>query len=337
MAALPVERTLRPGSSMTTEMKVDLPVPLRPTRPTFSPAPTTKEASRSRVRSPISMVREEPTIMGEGAGRCDRGVPGTPPGTPRDAITAAARCRPERTRPIRRRSAAQPPDTRRSPPAGGVGSSTVSSHRRVGGPAGGRWCGPGPSAAPRRGRRDRVEPVEQPVATSASDRGQGQAPADGRTRPGTRSGTSRRACGTGADPRSSPKSRHSRSGWARIMAPISPRPGRGLGRAPGKASARSRKSHGPAEAAPADHHAVAPGGRHHGQGVGRLPQVAVAEDRDGGDRLLESGDGRPVGRARVELLGRAGVQGDGGHPFGLGDPAGLEVGEVGRRRSPCAS
>ena len=37
MAALPVERTLCPGSSMITEMKVDLPVPLRPTRPTFSP------------------------------------------------------------------------------------------------------------------------------------------------------------------------------------------------------------------------------------------------------------------------------------------------------------
>ena len=52
---------------MTTEMKVDLPVPLRPTRATFSPAPTTNEASRSRVRSPISMVREEPTIIrGEG-------------------------------------------------------------------------------------------------------------------------------------------------------------------------------------------------------------------------------------------------------------------------------
>src|SRR5664280_487777 len=66
MAALPVERTLCPGSSMITEMKVDLPVPLRPTSPTFSPAPTTNEASRSRVRSPISMVREEPTIIRRG-------------------------------------------------------------------------------------------------------------------------------------------------------------------------------------------------------------------------------------------------------------------------------
>ena len=63
IATLPVDRTLGPGSSTTTEMKVDLPVPLRPTRATFSPAPTTKEASRSRVRSPISMVSEEPTII----------------------------------------------------------------------------------------------------------------------------------------------------------------------------------------------------------------------------------------------------------------------------------
>src|ERR1035441_4844193 len=66
MRALPVDRTLRAGSGMATEVNVDFQVTLRPTRPTFSPAPTTKEASRSRVRSPISMVREEPTIMGGG-------------------------------------------------------------------------------------------------------------------------------------------------------------------------------------------------------------------------------------------------------------------------------
>ena len=77
----------------------------------------------------------------------------------------------------------------------------------------------------------------------------------------------------------------------------------------------------PAEAAPADDHAVAPGGRHHGQGVRRLPQVAVAQHGDRGDGLLQSADGVPVGRARVQLLGRAGVQGDGGHPLVLGDPA----------------
>src|SRR5579872_1304103 len=43
-------------------MKDDLPVPLRPTSPTFSPSPTTKDASVRRVRSPISIVRLEPTI-----------------------------------------------------------------------------------------------------------------------------------------------------------------------------------------------------------------------------------------------------------------------------------
>ena len=40
-----------------------------PTRPTFSPAPTTKEASERRVRSPISMVRPDPTITTHCTGR----------------------------------------------------------------------------------------------------------------------------------------------------------------------------------------------------------------------------------------------------------------------------
>ena len=42
---------------------------------------------------------------------------------------------------------------------------------------------------------------------------------------------------------------------------------------------------------------------------------------------LEGGDGVPVGRAAVELLGGAGVEGDGGHALLLGDPTRLEVGE----------
>ena len=50
------------GSPTMTEMKDDLPVPFRPTSPTFSPAPTTNEASETSVRSPISMVSDEPTI-----------------------------------------------------------------------------------------------------------------------------------------------------------------------------------------------------------------------------------------------------------------------------------
>ena len=50
------------GSPTMIEMKDDFPVPLRPTRPTFSPAPTTKEASDTSIRSPISMVSDEATI-----------------------------------------------------------------------------------------------------------------------------------------------------------------------------------------------------------------------------------------------------------------------------------
>ena len=45
---------------------------------------------------------------------------------------------------------------------------------------------------------------------------------------------------------------------------------------------------GSPEAPPAHDHTVASGGGGHGQGVGRLPEVAVAQHRDGGDRLLEA-------------------------------------------------
>src|SRR3984957_11173299 len=59
---LPWWRSWREGSPTRTEMKDDFPVPFRPTRHTFSPAPTTNDASERRVRSPISMVSPEPTI-----------------------------------------------------------------------------------------------------------------------------------------------------------------------------------------------------------------------------------------------------------------------------------
>src|ERR1700683_4964264 len=68
MRTLPRRRRWGAASPTSTEMKDDLPVPFRPTRPTFSPAPTTKEASSSRVRSPISMVRADPTITGHCTG-----------------------------------------------------------------------------------------------------------------------------------------------------------------------------------------------------------------------------------------------------------------------------
>ena len=42
---------------------------------------------------------------------------------------------------------------------------------------------------------------------------------------------------------------------------------------------------------------------------------------------LQLADGVPPGRAGVVLLGGAGVQGDRGHAFVLGDPAGVEEGD----------
>src|SRR3974390_478472 len=62
-------------------MKDDLPVPLRPTRPTFSPSPTTNEASPSSVRSPISSVRADPTITAHCTGHGSKHGRYTPPMT----------------------------------------------------------------------------------------------------------------------------------------------------------------------------------------------------------------------------------------------------------------
>ena len=61
-----------------------------------------------------------------------------------------------------------------------------------------------------------------------------------------------------------------------------------------------------------------------------LQAAGVLIDRieDGGDGGLERGDGRPVGTTGVELLGGAGVQGDGGHTLVLGDVPGVGEGDV---------
>ena len=82
------------------------------------------------------------------------------------------------------------------------------------------------------------------------------------------------------------------------------------------------------EAAPADDHAVAAGVPDHRQGVLGPPDVAVAEHGDRRHRRLQLGDGVPVGVTGVELLGGAGVEGDGGHALVLGDAAGVEEREV---------
>src|SRR5580658_5680430 len=88
---LPRWRSWGEASPTSTEMKDDFPVPFRPTRPTFSPAPTTNEASASRVRSPISMVRADPTITSH----CTRQNTGS-------IHSADARSRPEMVDPDRR-------------------------------------------------------------------------------------------------------------------------------------------------------------------------------------------------------------------------------------------
>ena len=88
---LPRWRSCGEVSPTSTEMKDDFPVPFRPTRPTFSPAPTTKEASDSRVRSPISMVRADPTITAHCTGQNTRSI-----------HSADARSRPQMVDPDRR-------------------------------------------------------------------------------------------------------------------------------------------------------------------------------------------------------------------------------------------
>ena len=104
--------------------------------------------------------------------------------------------------------------------------------------------------------------------------------------------------------------------------------GRGVRRSTGEGIGQVAEEPRSPQATPSHHHAVASGGLDHGQRVGCLPEVAVPQHRYRGDHCLEGGDGLPLGRARVELLGSAGVQGDRGHPLVLGDPPRLEEGEV---------
>jgi hypothetical protein len=83
----------------------------------------------------------------------------------------------------------------------------------------------------------------------------------------------------------------------------------------------------PAQAAAADHHPGAAGLLHHAHRVGRLPDVTVAQHRDGHGRG-QLADGRPVGGAGVVLLRGASVQGDGRTAGVRGGPPRVEVGEV---------
>ena len=82
-----------------------------------------------------------------------------------------------------------------------------------------------------------------------------------------------------------------------------------------------------AEAAPADDDAGGTGLLDHADGVRGLPDVAVAEHRDV-DVVDQPADGLPVGLTGVGLRDRASVQRDRRAPGLLGDPAGVEIGEV---------
>ena len=84
---------------------------------------------------------------------------------------------------------------------------------------------------------------------------------------------------------------------------------------------------GTAQAAASDHHPGAAGPLHHRQGVGGLPDVAVAEHRDV-DGLDQPRDRRPVRLPGVGLLDGARVQRDRGAASLLREPSGVEPGEV---------
>ena len=77
----------------------------------------------------------------------------------------------------------------------------------------------------------------------------------------------------------------------------------------------------------AHHHAVAARFTHHSQGIPGLPDVAVSEDRDAGDRSFELGNGIPIGLSGVEGRRGTGMESDRRAAFGLGNAARVEVGE----------
>ena len=82
------------------------------------------------------------------------------------------------------------------------------------------------------------------------------------------------------------------------------------------------------EASAADHNAVTPRLLDHTHGVGRAPDVTVAEHGDARHVLLELGDGGPVGCSRVGLFEAPRVQRDARGADVLRDPAGLEEGRM---------
>ena len=130
-------------------------------------------------------------------------------------------------------------------------------------------------------------------------------------------------------PRSSlSKNSVSSSAWRRNVWATSPRDGCAVADSPAERRGEVAEQPRATEASATDDDAVAAGLGDHAQRVVGGPDVAVAEHRHGRDRLLELGDGRPVGLAGVELGRGARVQRDRRDARALGDAPGLEVGEV---------
>ena len=207
------------------------------------------------------------------------------------------------------RTPVQPPETRTSPPAGGVGSSTSPATGRAAGPAAGRWCGRGPCAAPRGGRRKRgVEAVEQRVHLGQRRR-PGPAPA-GPPDPTGNPVRYQPAClRNWRIPRSSPNEAAQQLERGPASSADLAQAGRGLHRPPRKASARSRNSHGrprqPRPTTTPSHPVAATMARasdaSHRSPLPRTGMVVTA--------CLEPADGPPVGRARSRAARRCGRAG----------------------------
>ncbi len=220
----------------------------------------------------------------------------------------------------------QPPLPAISAPSGGVGSSTRSSQPS------GRWTGRGPFVWPRaarsafsrisaRGRDERAPSRGRPRCRRGRPLGAGG------FRPGSRSGTSWRACGRTSC--RSPRRPTPRGGpaWSRMTVATSPRSGGGWTGRPAKASTRSRNSHGrPRQPRPTTtpSHPVSASmaSASDASQMSPLPSTGIVVTW-----AFERGDGVPPGRPAVQLLGRAGVEGHRSHALLLGDAAGVQVGE----------
>ena len=304
---------------------------------TSSSMATTVSAPRTMASGPTARARRRPSIVrgGRPAARATRrdgasrrrrrGGRRTPGPARRAGPSGAARPTPAPAEPPR----CQPPEViasaprPRSRPSSGVFVEAVGQRHRPGAVL----------VAPRQAHRLRrqlergvevveatVELVERPhlveVTPHVADR------------PHSPAGTSRCACGCRGRRPARRRGRRDAGrgrGWSR---PRPPRGGAGRTGRPANASASSPKSHGrPRQPRPTTtpSQPVVPD---HRQGVLGLPDVAVAEHGDRRHRRLQRGDRVPVGVAGVELLGGAGMEGDGRDALVLGDAAGVEEREV---------